>query len=825
MQSIYNALADKINYFPMKISLNWLRDFVEIPANIKAEKFASDFTLRTAEVEHTENLSKSLEKMVVGHIIKIEKHPNADKLRVTHTDVGGETLQIICGAPNIKEGMLVAVALIGAKVKWHGEGDLVTMEKAKIRGVESSGMICAGEEIGLAPTPGEIMDLSSLKVKPGTPLAEALNLNDVILDIDNKSITHRPDLWGHLGIAREAAAILGLKLSTKKSKIDYPTKSDKSTSGVLSVEIKDYKLCPRYIGVLVEGIKIEPSPKWMQKRLEAIGYRPISNIVDATNYVMAELGQPMHAFDADKVEGGIIVRTAKEGEEIQTLDETKRKLTKEMLLIADHKKAIAIAGVMGGFNSEISDKTTKIILESANFNPSSIRKTSTKLGLRTEAVQRFEKSLDPNLAEQAMDRLCELILEMCPSAKIVSPKIDAKDYNEKPLKIELDLNRVRTKIGADVPSPQAVKLLESLEFKLKEKSKDKYEVTVPTFRATKDIDIEEDLIEEIARLYGYENIKPILPALPTSLPEENTERKLKHRAREILSLGLGYHEVYNYSFYSKKDIQKCLLPEELHVKVDNYLSEDQTHMRISLLPNILKNVAENLKYRPEFNIYEVGRTYEDLQEYFPIEEKKICGVIVKNNKSKHEPFYEAKGALQELLKFFNTEDLEIRHGEALCTYAHPTKYAAYYTKTEGTEIARVYELHPVVAKNYELENTKIAAFEVNFTRLSKLGLKKTKYQPLPKFPDIQIDISVVVGKTVPVTDLEKAINSADDTLIYEVKLFDLYEGPNIPEDKKAAAFKITLRSYERTLTDEEMKKVQQQVFLNLQKLGGEIRGL
>ena len=735
---------------------------------------------------------------------------------------------MVCGAPNIKEGMYIAAALVGAQVRWHGEGDLVTLEKAKIRGVESSGMICAGDEIGLSPTPEGILDLSTVtdikNLTLGQPLAEALNLNDIILDIDNKSITHRPDLWGHLGIAREAAAVLGLNLTPKKTKVDYPTTSGKSTPGVLSVEVKDYKLCPRYIGVLVEGIKIEPSPQWMQQRLEAIGYRPISNIVDATNYVMAELGQPMHAFDADKVEGGIVVRTAKDGEEIQTLDETKRKLTKEMLLIADHKKGIAIAGVMGGFNSEISDNTTRIILESANFNPSSVRRTSTALGLRTEAVQRFEKSLDPNLAEQAMDRLCELILEICPSAKLVTPKIDAKDYDEKPLKIDLDMNRVRTKIGADVPTEQAIKLLESLEFKVKEKGKEQYEVEVPSFRATKDVEMEEDLVEEIARLYGYDNIESKLPDLPTILPEENTERKLKHRAREILSLGMGFREVYNYSFYSKKDIQNCLLPEELHVKVDNYLSEDQTHMRVSLLPNILKNAVENLKYRPEFNIYEVGRAYENLQEYFPIEEKKICGLIVKNKKSKAEPFYEAKGALQELLKYYNTDNLEMRTGEALCTYAHPNKYAAFFTK-DNTEIARVYELHPVVSKNYELENAKIAAFEVNFTRLSALGLKDRKYQPLPKFPDIQIDISVVIDKTVPISELEDAISKADNKLINDVELFDLYEGPNIPEDKKAAAFKVTLRSLNRTLTDKEMKPVQEQIFKNLQKLGGEIRGL
>jgi phenylalanyl-tRNA synthetase beta chain len=804
----------------MYISLNWLRDFVDIPKDINAEEFGHNFTLRTAEVEHVEDEKKKFENMVVGQIKKISPHPNADKLQITQTNVGGETLQILCGAPNIKEGMLVAVALPGAQVRWHGEGDLITLEKAKIRGEESYGMICAGEEIGLEPTPGEITDLSHLKVKAGTPLAEALNKDDTILEIDNKSLTHRPDLWGHYGIARETSVLLGSKLKPVETKVEYP-KNDKA----LSVEIKDKELCPRYIGVLVEEIKIGPSPEWMQKRLEAVGYRPISNIVDATNYVMAELGQPMHAFDAEKVEGGIVVRTAEPKEKIQTLDEVERKLSKEMLVIADHKKPIAIAGVMGGLNSEISEKTTRIILESANFNPSSVRRTSTKLGLRTEAVQRFEKSLDPNLAEQAMDRLCGLILEMCPEAKIVSSKVDAAYFETKPQTTTLNLDRVNSKIGAYIPADQVKKILTSLDFRVKEKSKKEFEVEIPSFRSTKDVEIEDDLVEEIARIYGYENINAQLPDLPTKLPEENIERVLKHRARQILSMGLGFNEVFNYSFYNIDDINKCLLPEELHEQVDNYLSEEQTHMRVSLVPNMLKNVVTNLKNYPEFKIYEVGRTYEDLQEYFPIEEKKICGMVVRGKKHKEEVFFEAKGALEKLLAFYQTAGLEMRKGEALCTYAHPNKYAAYYDRKTGEEIARVFELHPTVAKNYELEDTKIAVFEINFTKLATYGFKELKYQPLPKYPDITIDISVVIDKKVEIGELLKTIKNVDKTLIRKVDLFDLYEGPNIPEDKKAVAFNITLRADDRTLTDEEMKKVQNEIFARLKKLGGDIRGL
>lgn len=822
----------------MKISLNWLKDFVQLPQKLDPQEFAHTFTLRTAEVEHVENQAKSMENIVVGKIIKIKPHPDADKLQITETQIGpdandpNDIKQIVCGGPNIKEGMFVAVALPGSFVRWHGEGDLVKLSKAKIRGVESYGMICAGEEIGLAPTPDGIVDLADIankeNLKTGTPLSEALNKNDIILTIDNKSLTHRPDLWGHYGIARETAAIYGLSLKKPDTKSSYPSKATKT----LDIEITAPKLCPRYLGVLIENIKIEPSPLWMQQRLINTGYRPINNIVDATNYVMAEFGQPMHAFDADIIKGGIIVRTATKNEKFKTLDGSEHKLTEDMLVIADHVKPVALAGIMGGANSEISDSTTRIIIESANFNPASVRKTSTKLGLRTESVQRFEKSLDPELAETAIDRICELIMEMCPQAQIATPKIDKGTYKPQNNKVSIDLKKVFSKIGKEIPMEEVQSILEKLEFKIDKTSNAKSETTttvqVPSHRATKDVSIEDDLVEEIARLHGYENIEPILPKLPTILPEENTERKLKHRAREILSLGLGFTEVYNYSFYSQKDVHKCMLPEELHITVENYLSEDQTHMRVSLVPNILKNIALNLKNSNEFNIYEIGRTYEDLQEYFPIEEKKICGAIIRDKKYSSEVFYDAKGALESLLKFFNTKELTLRKGTALCPQAHPTKYASYVLNEgteDETEIARVYELHPLIAKNYELEKAKIGIFEINFTKLSALNLKPAQYKPIPRFPDIHFDISVVIDRKKEMEEIRSAITKSNDGLITNVQLFDLYEGPNIPEGKKSAAFKITLQAEDRTLTDAEMKETQAEIFKNLQTIGGEIRGL
>jgi len=808
----------------MKISLNWLREFVNIPQDVDAQKLAMLFTIRTAEVEGAENQGAAFDKIVVGQIQEIHPHPDANKLRVTKTSVGKETLQIVCGGSNLVEGQYVAVAMLGAKVKWHGEGEPIVMEKAKIRGVESYGMICAGEEIGVEQTqspdggPNQILDLSPLKPTVGMNLGELLEKNDIVLTVDNKSLTHRPDLWGHYGIAREVAAITDEKLKPYKTDVKFPSKGES-----FDVEVKDADLCPRYIGIQIEGIKIEPSPLWMQKRLAAVGYRSINNIVDITNYVMAELGQPMHAFDVTKLEKGIIVRKAKDGETITTLDDVERKLSKDMLVIADHKKPVAIAGVMGGNNSEIDENTTKILLEAATFHPSSVRKTSVKLGLRTEAVQRFEKSLDPNLAQTAAHKAVELILQICPDAKIVGPATDIKNFNDKIPSVQVNLNRVFSKIGITVPVKKVTEMLEKLEFKVSELPENRIKVEVPSFRATKDISIEDDLVEEIARLYGYENIEAILPELPIKLPIENTARTKKHFARQILAQGMGFNEVYNYSFYSLNDIRKALLPEEPHIKVQNYLSEDQTHLRISLIPNMLKNVANNLKHFPEFKIFEVGRTYEDLQEYFPKEEKKICAVIVRNKKSKEEIFYEAKGALEAFLNVFKIPGLEMRKGESLCSYAHPNRYAGYYLKKNGEEIARVFEIHPLVAKNYDIDKSKVAAFEINFTKLMEVDAKETKYKSIPKFPGITFDVSILIDKNREIGQLQKSIQTADKQLIKSVKLFDIYEGSNIPADKKALAFSILLQADDRTLTDEESKKIQEKVFSELQKLGGEVR--
>ncbi len=805
----------------MKISINWLKNYVSIPNDTNFHDLGELLTIRTAEVEEIVDLAESFDKMVLGKVESINPHPNADKLHIVNTNIGTKSVQIICGGTNLFEGQKVAVALPGSKVRWHGEGDLVELKDAKIRGESSFGMICLSSEIGLPDDKKdtEILDLSHLEAKPGTPLTEALGRDDIIIDIENKTLTHRPDLWGHYGIAREIAAITDEKLKP----IDVHTDYDQKLPNVVDVEVKDPDLCPRYLTVTIDDINVEASPDWLKTALENTGNRSINNIVDATNFVMLELGNPLHAFDTSTIKGKIIVRRAERNEELETLDEENKKLDTETLIIADTEKPLAIAGVKGGLHSGISDKTTRITLEAANFDPISIRKSSTRHGIRTESVQRFEKDLDPLLAEIAMDRLVKIILDLCPNAKIISKKQDINNFKYKERVIKLDLEKTSSKIGVEITAATAKNLLEKLEFKVKG-SKNPIEVTVPSFRATKDISHQDDLVEEIARLYGYEKLPDTLPELSLRPGTPNTERQEKYEIRNVLSSELGFNECLNYSFYSEKTYNNCGLNAEEHMKIRNYLSSEQTHLRIDLIPNLLHNAVSNLKNTDHFRLYEIGRTYKFINEYFPLEEKVVAGLILIEKKTQS-PFYQAKTAIEAILKHLNITSLQYRRAEDQTPLAHPNKHAAWFHHKSQQEIIHIYELHPEVAQNFELQKHQIACFTINYTLLHQVERKESKYKPLPKFPGIEIDVSMLVDKDKEVATFAQAINKADKKLISEVKLFDFYQGSNIPEDKKSLAYKITLLAQDRTLTDEEMKAIQQKIFANLKKEGAEIRGL
>jgi phenylalanyl-tRNA synthetase beta chain len=779
---------------------------------IGAQELANLLTLKSAEVEKVVTEGDNLEGIVVGELLEFEKIKDSDKLHSAKVDIGKKKpIQLIFGSMiEMKVGLKVPVAVAPMTLPTG-----IKIEKKKLKGIVTEGMFCLDQELGLSSEGVSIQYFPDLE--PGTSIKEALKLNDILLEFDNKSLTHRPDLWGHYGIAREVAAITGSKFLPLEPKVEFPSKGES-----VKVEIKDYDLCPRYCGLIIENIKVGPSPNWLTEKLKATGHGIHNNIVDVTNYVMHELGQPMHAFDKDFIEGGIIVRRAEEKERITTLDDKERELTSNMLVIADHKKPVAVAGVMGGQNSEIKDETTAIILESANFSGSSIRQTSTKLGLRTDAVQRFEKSLAPALAELAIKRAAELILKICPEAQIAGALTDEGKFDTETPIIDLDTNKTRSKIGIEIKDEEIKDILESLHFTVEEKKKNLFSVGVPSFRASKDVKIEDDLIEEVARIYGYDNIPATFPKLPAKLPEANTERFKKHRLRELMSYGLGFSETYNYSFYGKNELNNCLMNEDAHLKVLNYLSEEQTHMRTTLIPNLIKTLQCNANNFEEIRVYEIGRTYKELGEFMPLEEKNLAGAIMsKGNDDK--AFYQAKGVINSILKKFNLGKVKTAAGVEALPYAHPTKSVSYIDHN-GQTIAKVFVLHPLVQKNHDLEKQEIAMFELNFNELVKLSSNIRKYRPIAKFPEITIDISVVVPRDLEVEKASKAIRSAHQNLITGAELFDIYQGDGISEDKKAVAYKVTLQAKDRTLTDEEMTDIQKKIFSNLEKIGGKIRG-
>ncbi len=805
----------------MLISLNWIKYFVKLPQDLSAQELGDLVTLKTAEVEQVLDEKSKFEKMVVGEVIELKPHPDADKLQIAITDIGEKApAQIVCGGANLKQGMKVAVAKIGAIVSWHGT-EVIEMKKVKIRGVESSGMICAGNEIGIDdPNAGkkDILDLGDTDAKPGTPLHQHFQKDDIILEVDNKSLTHRPDLWGHYGFAREIAAITDQNLAPFETKVELPNSGETPT-----IEVENTRLCPRYCGLIIKNVTVQESPDWLKQRLQATEHGLHNNIVDVTNYVMAELGQPMHAFDQKNIQEKIIVRNAQDGEKITTLDGNKIKLDPEDLVIADANGPVAIAGVIGGENSGINQETKTIILESANFNATHVRRTSVNHGVRTNSVQRFEKSLDPHLAETAIKRAAELILQVSPDAKIAGPIVDINNFEEKENRITLSIKKALSKIGIkDLNAADIKRILESLEFTVSEKDSDTFEVLVPSFRSTKDVEIEDDLIEEIARIYGYENIDPTLPTLPTKLPEANEERFKKHQTRKLLGLGLGFHEVANYSFYSLQDLQAALLEESGHIQVLNYLSEDQTHMRKSLVPNLLKAAQQNLKNFPELQLFEIGHCYADIGEYMPLEEKWLALMVV-TKKNEDKAFYQAKGALETFFEKFDLHNLKTVSDIDNAPYAHQKKASSYLEKN-GQNLGHVFMLHPLVQQNFDLQGYDIAIAEVNFTELIAAEKKIRKYLPINKFPTLDLDISVVIDRETEVKKLENAIKQAEQNLIQSIELFDLYQGEKIEADKKAAAFKVALQAPDRTLTDEEMASIQTKIFQNLEKIGGHIRG-
>lgn len=798
----------------MLVYRDWLDEYIKVEADTAA--FCEKMIMSGSNIETVEHYGEGIQKVVVGNILRIEKHPDADKLVVCLVNVGQEEpIQIVTAAPNVFEGAYIPVILHGGKLP-----DGTVIKKGKLRGVESNGMFCSLKELGYDDKVIDQAFRNGIWIlpdgqTPGTDIAEAMGLAGDVVDFE---ITpNRPDCLSMVGMAREATATFG-------GRISYPDisclKENGDISGLLTVEIKNPELCRRYVGRVVKDIKIEPSPWWLQKRLMYAGMRPINNIVDITNYVMLEYGQPIHAFDIRNIKGAkIIIDTAFEGETFTTLDGTERTLSEGMLLIKDAERGVAIAGVMGGLNSEIENDTKTIVVESANFSGDSIRMTSKKLALRTEASSRFEKGIDPNLAEAAADRVCRLC-ELLGAGTVVKGRLDAYPTPVLAKTVEVRTARINQVLGIELTPHTAAELFRRLEMKAEVKG-DIVAVTAPTVR--QDIEKEIDLIEEAARIYGYDQL-PVTLHKGSSRAVKTEVQILRDMTKEALT-GMGFSEIQTYSFVSPKGLDKILTGADSrlrnYVRLINPLGEENSIMRTTLMPNMLEALERNYSRSiSAVKAFELGNTFlnEPDKEGLPRENESLCIACY----GTAETFYTLKGAAEEILKKLGLEDRSYIAETKMPTF-HPGRTARLLT--QGEEIGMIGEIHPDVMDGYHIE-TKVYCCELDFSRIAHLANRMRYYSALPKYPAMARDIALLVKEDVLVADIEEIIKAAGSALLESVALFDVYRGKQIPEGQKSVAFSLTYRALDRTLTDEEVVKIHSNVLKALNdNLGAALREL
>ena len=794
----------------MLVPLKWLRDYVDI--DIDTQEFADMMTMTGSKVEKVDFFGKETNGVEVCKILEIEQHPDADRLKVTKVEVAnGEILQIVTNATNIKVGDYVPVARIGAVLP----GDF-KIKKGKLRGVLSEGMFCGAEELTIPSAFVEDHKKDGIYIldhqdsfELGMDVRDVLGINDALIEFEITS--NRPDCRSIIGIAREAAVTLGKELKYPEIKVNG---SDEEMSFEIDIQTD---LCKRYCGRVVKDVKVGPSPYWMQRKLIEAGMRPINNIVDITNYVMLELGQPLHAFDLDDIKyNKMTVKMAEEGEKFTTLDGVERTLTSDMLVIGNQDKTLDLAGIMGGENSEIKDTTTSIFIEGASFAKENIRATSKKLGLRTEASSRFEKGIDINLTEAAVNRACQLIEELgC--GTVLNGMLDYYPQKEEVQKVTVNPVRINKLLGVNVPMDQFINILESLEFKCNLVSSEVLELEVPTFRL--DITEDADILEEIARIYGYDNI-------PAANLEGNATAGVKTDKQKFIdnvkanSIACGLNEILTYSFVSPRGVDKinlCADDEKRNfVKIMNPLGEETSVMRTTLIPNMLDVISTNISHKvEEVSAFECGNTFTP-QEGLPVESKKYCVGMY----GKEVDFFVLKGVVESVLNNVGLKGYEIEPETTNLTF-HPGRcakivYNNIYIGTFG-------ELHPDVIENYNL-GQRVYVAEINIdTVFENLNLTKS-YNPLPKYPSTSRDIALIVKDEVFVKQIEDIIKANGEDLVESYKLFDVYKGAQIEEGHKSIAYSITYRSKDKTLTDEDVAKVHEKILSELsEKLNANLR--
>ena len=762
-----------------------------------------------SKVEGWEIEGEEIKNVVVGKILSIEPHPDADKLVVCQLDVGeAEPIQIVTGATNVFPGAIVPVAKDKSVLPGGKE-----IRKGKLRGVVSNGMLCSLGELGLTAHdfPYAIEDgifIMQEDCQIGQDIRSAIGLDDMTVEFEITS--NRPDCLSVIGLARETAVTFGKELKLHEPKVEKETGD---INEMLSVTVENPVLCQRYVARMVKNIKIEPSPRWLRERLRASGVRPINNIVDITNYVMLEYGHPMHAFDYKYVKGGkIVVRNAKEGESIMTLDGIERPLSPEMLAICDAEKPSAVAGVMGGEYSGIMDDTNTIVFEAACFNGPSIRTTAKKLGMRTESSARFEKGLDSETCIPAIMRACELV-EMLGAGEVIGGMIDVDNSGYKPTEIELNPDWINEFIGIDASRDEMVKILEDIGCKMNGDT-----IIVPSFR--KDLEHKADIAEEIARFYGYDKI-PTTSIRGTAQGALTDYQKFERTATETL-LAQGCYQISTYSFISPKYYDKILLPADSELRksvtILNPLGEDTSVMRTIVIPSMMETLAKNYNNRnASASLFEIAN------EYIPVEGQELPNenpVITIGQYGANCDFFTLKGVVETLLASLSVEDISVE-ADSTFPYYHPGRCAKLYSGE--TYLGTIGEIHPAVAENYGI-GTRVYVARLDCNTLFAVRSGDKEYHPLPKFPATTRDLALLCDDDLPVQSIEKAIRAGAGKLLEKTELFDIYKGKQIPEGKKSVAYNITMRSADRTLTDEDVEKAMNKILKNLADLGASIRG-
>lgn len=816
----------------MNLSYRWLGEMVELDGT-DAAWIQRQLTFHTAEVEAWHEVGGDLEAVRTARVTAVRPHPNADKLRLCTVDLedGAAPVEVVCGAPNVARDRVVAYAPAGATLPGGPDGRPFLLEKRAIRGVESSGMICSERELGLGEDHSGIIVCPS-GTQVGASFAAALGLCDVVFEVENSSITHRPDLWGHVGFARELGALLGkpLVLPPVLPEGELPKEGE-----AFPIAIEDERDCRRYVGLVIEGIENGPSPLPLRRRLESLGVRSIDLLVDLTNLVLLEQGQPMHAFNLPDLRGGEIrVRRAREGERIRTLDGVERPLTPEDLVIADAQGPVAIAGVMGGENSEVCADTTAILLESATFDPACVRRTAMRLGLRTEASSRFEKALDPELAMQAALRFGALVRQHVPTARVTRPVTDCYPAPYPPVEVALPYGMVRRRLGLRVADTRARAHLAALGFECTE-AKAVLQVRVPSWRATKDVSCAEDLVEEIGRIEGYEKIRSIPPVVTVEPIRPTAARSLERRAGALLSLDLGYAEAKHRSFYGAREQQAIGLADTPHVHVRNPTSEEYDRLVPTTAAHLLNAIATNQRR------VTLGRLWESARVFRPRDgggdgrpdEAPVFGLAVWDHEGDDEPagsvFLSLVADVRTLLGRLGArgvdlsqgDDAPLRAGYPSPAWLHPGRRATW--RTADRVLAMAGEVAPAVRRAFGLLGRAAVAEIDASVLLAALAPNESAYQPVLRYPVVPFDVAVIVPRRTPAGDVERILTQAVAGSMRGLHVFDVYEGKGIPEGHRSLALRCELFDPDATLSPDRADELRQRIVTALSDAGWSVR--